>query len=191
MHPSSLRHMRDLIARYAAGTGTVVDIGSADVNGSYRSLFSGARYIGVDMAPGRGVDVVAPDPYRYPLPSGAADLVISGQVFEHIEFFWLSVLEMTRIVRRGGLIFLIAPSRGPEHRHPVDCWRFYPDGFRALARWSGTELVEVGTDWGPDPDPASAPWGDTVGVFRRCPETFSLRARRLALRHSLRLFRPR
>ena len=29
-----------------------------------------------------------------------------------------------------------------------------------------TALVEVHTDWEPHPDPGSAAWGDTVGVFR-------------------------
>ena len=64
-------------------------------------------------------------------------------------------------------MFLIAPSRGPEHRYPVDCWRFYPDGFHALAKLGRLELLEVGTDWEPHPEPDSAPWGDTVGVFRK------------------------
>jgi hypothetical protein len=65
---------------------------------------------------------------------------------------------MCRIVRPGGLIFLLAPSRGPEHRYPVDCWRFYPDGFRALAKWAGVHLLEVSTDWEEDSSPDSAPW---------------------------------
>ena len=190
MHPSSLRHVQDLIARYAPAPDTVVDIGSCDVNGSYRSLFPGSRYIGIDMEPGPGVDRVATRPYRYPVASNSTDLVISGQVFEHIEFFWLAWLEMSRIVRRGGLIFLLAPSRGPEHRYPVDCWRFYPDGFRALAKWSGVALLEVTTDWEEDPDPESAPWGDTVGVFRRHRETPQGRLRRALLHGALRWLGP-
>jgi hypothetical protein len=73
---------------------------------------------------------------------------------------------MIRVLKPGGLIFLIAPSRGPEHRYPQDCWRFYPDGYRALAKFGRCELLEVTTDWEPHEDAGSAPWGDTVGVFR-------------------------
>ena len=188
MHQSSLRHVRDLLSRYGAPAGTVADIGSMNVNGTYRDLFPEYRYIGIDMEPGPGVDIVVNKPYRYPLPSGSVDLVICGQVFEHVEFFWSAWLDMCRIVKRGGLIFLLAPSRGPEHRYPVDCWRFYPDGFRALAKWAGVELLEVSTDWAEDPDPGSAPWGDTVGVFRRYSETAPGRVRRFLLRQSLNLF---
>jgi hypothetical protein len=188
MHQSSIRHVADLLSRYAVRAGTVVDIGSMDVNGTYRHLFPECRYIGIDMEPGPGVDIVASEPYRYPLSSSTADLVVSGQAFEHMEFFWLGWLDMCRIVKRGGLIFLLAPSRGPEHRYPVDCWRFYPDGFRALAKWAGVELLEVSTDWAEDPDPGSAPWGDTVGVFRRYHEAVAGRVRRYLLRQSLTLF---
>lgn len=50
---------------------------------------------------------------------------------------------------------------------PTDCWRFYPDGFRALAKYSASELLEVSTDWLPSEDTDSSQWGDTVGVFRK------------------------
>jgi SAM-dependent methyltransferase len=140
-----------------------------DVNGTYRHLFSAWRDNGVDMEPGPGVDIVVHKPYRYPISSRSADLVISGQSFEHMEFFWLAWLEMCRIVRPGGLIFLLAPSRGPEHRYPVDCWRFYPDGFRALAKWAGVCLLEVSTDWEEDSSPDSAPWGKCAATARPRP----------------------
>jgi len=93
------------------------------------------------------------------------DVIISGQAFEHIEFFLLTWLGMVRVLKPRGLVFLIAPSRGPEHRFAVDCWRFYPDGYRALAKYGGLELVEVSTDWEPSPY-ADSNWGATVGVFR-------------------------
>jgi SAM-dependent methyltransferase len=145
-----------------------IDIGSYDVNGSYRTLFDNPswRYTGVDLESGPGVDVVLRSPYGFPFATGSADVILSGQAFEHVEYFWMTWLEMIRVLRPGGLIFLIAPSRGPEHRYPQDCWRFYPDGYRALAKFGRCELLEVSTDWELHDDPGSAPWGDTVGVFR-------------------------
>lgn len=110
-------------------------------------------------------------PYELPRASRSVGLVISRQAFEHAEYFWLIWMEMLRILKPGGMVFLIAPSRGAEHRYSQDCWRFYPDGFRALARFSNCELLEVGTDWEqPPPDPGSD-WGDTVGEFRPRPAT--------------------
>jgi SAM-dependent methyltransferase len=171
MHQSSLRHMRRLTDTYLADRPalTIADLGSCDVNGSYRPLFAreGWRYIGVDLAAGNNVDCVLESPYRLPFATGSLDVFVSGQAFEHVEFFWLTWLEMARVLKPGGLIFLIAPSRGPEHRYPVDCWRFYPDAYGALAKYAALDLLEAGTDWQPDAAEDSAAWGDTVGVFRK------------------------
>jgi SAM-dependent methyltransferase len=152
---------------------SILDIGSYDVNGSYKPIFEqdGNHYVGLDMVAGPNVDIVPVSVYKFPLASNSFDLIVSGQTFEHTEFFWMTWLEMVRVIKPGGLIFLIAPSRGPEHRYPQDCWRFYPDGYRALARFGKCELLEVSTDWAPHPDPGSSDWGDTVGVFKKSKRT--------------------
>lgn len=171
--------MQRLIDRYLSEEDAlaIADLGSCDVNGSYRPLFDrpGWRYTGIDLAPGANVDHVLESPYRIPLASNSLDVFISGQAFEHVEFFWLTWLEMARVVKPRGLIFLIAPSRGPEHRYPVDCWRFYPDACVALAKYAALELLEAGSDWQPDLSPDSAPWGDTVGAFRKRDQSLARR----------------
>ena len=182
MHKSSLEHVERLVGRYLKDWPAlkVIDIGSYDVNGSYKQFFSRPNwaYTGVDLSAGPNVDVVLQSPYRLPFASHSQDVVVSGQAFEHIEFFWLTWLEMARVVKPGGMIFLMAPSRGYEHRYPQDCWRFYPDSYHALAKYAALELLEVTTDWEPHADPDSAPWGDTVGVFRQPPMSAGTRLRR-------------
>jgi SAM-dependent methyltransferase len=163
--------MRQLVGHHLADSASlrIADLGSQDVNGSYRALFQrpGWQYVGIDLAVGKNVDVVLSSAYRLPFAAGSFDVVVSGQAFEHVEFFWHTWMEMARLLKPGGLILLIAPSRGPEHCFPVDCWRYYPDGYRALAKYAGLEMVEVTTDWVAAPEDDSAAWGDTVGVFRK------------------------
>ena len=175
MHLSSFEHMQDIANRFLVKESpiSVLDIGSYDVNGSYKPIFQrgGNRYTGLDMVAGPNVDIVPASTYQFPLASNSFDLIVSGQTFEHTEFFWVTWLEMVRVTKPNGLIFLIAPSRGPEHRYPQDCWRFYPDGYRALAKIGKCELLEVSTDWTPHPDPDSSAWGDTVGVFKKSKRT--------------------
>jgi SAM-dependent methyltransferase len=187
MHQSSLEHIQNLVRQHLdrKASLTVMDIGSYDVNGSYKQFFDapGWIYTGVDLAAGPNVDVVLSSPYRLPFQSHSVDVIVSGQAFEHIEFFWLTWLEMTRVLKPGGLIFLVAPSRGPEHRYPQDCWRFYPDGYRALASFGGLELVSANTDWEPHADEFSAPWGDTVGVFRQPAMGFLIRMKKIIIQN--------
>ena len=187
MHKSSLEHIQSQVQAHLNRQVplNIIDIGSYDVNGSYKQFFDapGWTYTGVDLAAGPNVDVVLSSPYRLPFHSHSVDVIVSGQAFEHIEFFWLTWLEMTRVLKPGGLIFLVAPSRGPEHRYPQDCWRFYSDGYRALASFGGLELVSANTDWEPHADEFSAPWGDTVGVFRQPAMGFLIRMKKIIIQN--------
>jgi SAM-dependent methyltransferase len=178
MHESSFRRMQAFRDAYLASRHTerlrILDIGSQDVNGSYRSLFAqGAwHYVGVDMATGHNVDIVLRNPYDWrELPSGSADVVVSGQAFEHIEFFWISALEIARVLRPGGICCLIVPSAGPEHRYPVDCWRFYPDGLRAMARFAGLDVLRVETDWEGRGGEGGDLWHDSILVAQKPAQT--------------------
>jgi cephalosporin hydroxylase len=169
MHHEALDEMRRLIETHLDPHGTlqVLDVGSLDVGGgdgigSFRPLFAraGWHYTGLDMVAGANVDRVVRHGWRWPLRSRRFDLVISGQALEHAPRFWETWREMVRVTRAGGLLFLIVPAKGLEHRCPVDCWRFYPDAMRALAELEGLELLEASTRW-------ANVWGDTIGVFRR------------------------
>jgi SAM-dependent methyltransferase len=167
--------MQKCFDRYIAGefltsrrSVALVDVGSANVNGSYRQIFDHPKidYLGLDLAEAPGVELVIADPYRIPLETGHADIVVSGQMLEHCEFFWLSFAEMVRILKPNGYFFLIAPSAGPIHRYPVDCYRFYPDAYRALAKHAGCKLVNVWMD-------ERGPWNDLVGVFQKEVQTIA------------------
>lgn len=156
------------LSRFEGAPLSILDLGSQDVNGCYRPIFDDPKwkYRGIDLAAGKNVDIVLADPYQWSgIPSGSVDVVISGQAFEHIEFFWLTMLEVSRVLKHRGLCCVIAPSSGPEHRYPVDCWRYYPDGMRALANFARLEVLEATTEWAPEdyPDQSQA-WKDSVLV---------------------------
>ena len=123
----------------------ILDIGSLDVNGSYYELFNNDNwsYKGLDLEPGKNVDIVIKDIYNWTeIDSDSIDIVISGQAFEHIEYPWQTMKEIYRILKNNGLCCIIAPSEGPEHKHPVDCWRFLPDGLKALAKYADLEIID-------------------------------------------------
>jgi len=168
--------MERFVATYLSGRRgqplRILDVGSMDVNGTYRTFFDDPAwsYTGLDLTPGPGVDTVLASPYSWKnVPSNHYDVVITGQAFEHIEFPWITILQVTRTLVEGGLLCLIVPSGGQEHRFPVDCWRFYPDGVQALARWGDLEPLSAVTAWssGQSYPDASEQWADTVLVARK------------------------
>ena len=154
MHQSSYDKMirfRSVFLQHRANTPLLIyDLGSQDVNGTFRPIFSEVqwRYIGIDTVAGKNVDIVVRHPYTFrELPGNAADVMVSGQTFEHIQYFWITMLEIARVLKPGGICCILAPSSGPEHRYPYDCWRFYPDGMKALAAYAHMEVLEASTQW--------------------------------------------
>lgn len=177
MHKSSILRMQWFVDNYASKITKdkvrVLDVGSYDVNGSYRHLFDKSKYhyTGLDMEEGPNVDIVLNNPYDWnAIESDGFDIVISGQAFEHIEFFWKTMEEMTRVLKKDGLLCLIAPNGFGEHRYPVDCYRFFADGMVALARYVGIEPLHAHTNCAPsidDTDWYSENCADSILIARK------------------------
>ena len=146
MHKASYLRMNYLVGYYEPyfmrekEKTKVLDVGSYDVNGSYRGIFPEQKYayMGLDMCAGPNVDVVPEDIYSWKeIEDNQFDLVISGQAFEHIEYPWLTIREIERVLKPSGFCIVTAPNGAPEHRYPTDCYRYFSDGLRALAKWAG------------------------------------------------------
>lgn len=159
MHDSAFRKAQlfrqAMLGPFEAAPLTVLDVGSAVVAGGHRSNREAFvnpqwRYVGMDIEAGPNVDLVVAEPYDWrEVADGSIDLVTCSQVFEHTEFFWITILEIGRILKPGGLAFVVAPGSGPLHRYPVDCWRFYDDGLPALAKWADLDVLDARVQWRP------------------------------------------
>jgi SAM-dependent methyltransferase len=173
MHHTAMENGSRFFNTYmtAIDAATVVDVGAQNINGSLREICpSRFQYIGVDFTPGSGVDIIMEDPYKLPLEDASADVVVSTSCFEHSELFWILYLEIIRVLKAEGLFYLNAPSNGPYHRFPVDCWRFYPDCAVALVHWARRQgfRPSVLESYVSDPSmihQSFEPYQDLVSVF--------------------------
>lgn len=137
MHESARNIGRAFFEIYGKQGDSILDVGALDVNGNLRSEIPPlAKYIGIDICAGPNVDITLVDPYLFPFLGKDFDCIISTSCFEHDELFWLTFAEMARATKDGGFIYINAPSNGAVHRHPVDCWRFYPDAGKGLEKWA-------------------------------------------------------
>ena len=89
----------------------IVEIGSANVNGTIRPLFPGSAYTGVDLAAGPGVELVASG-HDVAVPSNSVDLAISCECFEHNPMWRETFVNMHRMTRPGGVVAFTCASRG-------------------------------------------------------------------------------
>ena len=140
MHHNSYNVMRGLLARHPP-LRLVYDVGAKNVNGTYRPLVT-CRYEGVDIEAGENVTHVVPENGEWPLP--AADMVISGNVLEHVKRPWRWMEQINSITDVGGRVIIVTPWNILLHRFPVDCWRVMPDGMEVLLEDGGFRVLEVG-----------------------------------------------
>ncbi len=137
-------------AAMKARGGTVIELG-ARVVGSHSSLNAGlfapeCRFVGVDIHPAPGVDVVA-DAHALSraFPSGSVDGVFSLAVMEHIAAPWVVAAEINKVLRVGGETLHLVPHAWPVHEQPNDFWRFSDDGLRLLfGAATGFEVLDCG-----------------------------------------------
>lgn len=83
------------------------------------------------------------DAYALPVGDESFDIVLSGQVIEHVPQIWRWMPELARVCRPGGYVITIGPVSWPYHEAPVDCWRVHPEGMRALCEEAGLSVVDT------------------------------------------------
>ena len=100
----------------------VLDIGSLDINGNNKVLFTNSDYTGLDIAEGKNVDVVS---VAHEFKTKVKfDVVVSTECLEH-DIHWKQTLKkMIQLTKKGGLILLTCATTGrPEHgttkEHPI------------------------------------------------------------------------
>lgn len=147
----------------------ILDVGSFDGKGDYNysTIFDEKNwnYTGLDFRAGHNVDIVITDIYNwFEIEDNSYDVIISGQLLEHLEFFWLTMSQIERVLKPGGYLCIIVPSSGPKHGGNVpNCYRFHEDGLRALAKYVGLEVLNASVD---NREKAN-PWNDACLVAHK------------------------
>lgn len=140
MHDSVMKWVAKLVERdiLPEPCNFIIEVGAYNVNGSVRDLIEKAinwrynlvskvRYVGTDMRPGPGVDVVLPASNLWQLATKEQrpDLVVCTEMLEHAEDWENDLRTMCDVLRLGGGLILTTRSPGfPKHDYPEDYWRF-------------------------------------------------------------------
>lgn len=112
----------------------VLEIGPDGVPSTYQKMADDSSIVWhtLDILDNPSLTYRASSEYEFPVESGRYDIVLSGQVLEHVRRIWVWILEVARVCKPGGLVVTINPVSWPYHEHPVDCWRVFPEGMKAL-----------------------------------------------------------
>ena len=143
MHTNSkLLFRKHALPHFAAGM-RVLEIGPDTSPSGYRGLVTVpvAAWDTADFPRDFATTFTLDDEYHFPIDSHSYDLVLSGQVIEHVRKVWVWIKEVARVAKPGGLVVTINPVSWPYHEAPIDCWRIYPEGMRALYDDANLDVV--------------------------------------------------
>jgi SAM-dependent methyltransferase len=127
----------------------ILEIGSREVTGisDARRALSKAEYVGFDFYPGKNVDVVG-DAHKlssYFREGERFDIIYSSACFEHFAMPWVVAVEIAKILRVGGLVFVETHFSYSSHERPWHFFQFSDMALRTLFSGAlGFECIESG-----------------------------------------------
>jgi SAM-dependent methyltransferase len=124
-----------------------LEIGARARSGAtyWQNIRGDVKYIGFDIIEGPNVDVVG-DAHELSshFAPGSVDFVCSNSTFEHLAMPWKAVLEINRVLKTGGFVYLVAPQTWPTHDEPWDFFRFSKYAWACLFNaHTGFEIVSA------------------------------------------------
>lgn len=121
-----------------------IEIGVTEGTQGYKSCFPGVKYLFGELPGMSGADLYfdicesIPEEYE-----GKCNVVVCVDTLEHVLNPFAAVKNMARLLAPGGALYLITVIEWVVHRHPIDCWRFCPDGMEHLLKEAGLRVLDI------------------------------------------------
>ncbi len=127
---------------------SVVDVGCG--SRAYENLFAGHKYVGIDVVES-GRENKKPDMFfdgkNIPLADQSVDMILSTEVFEHVEDLDFLIKDISRVLKAKGSLLITVPFIWGEHEMPYDFRRFTSVGVIDFLKKNGftVKKIEQGT----------------------------------------------
>ncbi len=141
--------IEDAVGAFAASLkpgARVLDAGAGE--GDYKDHFAKQRYVGLDLGIGdtawnySRLDVIA-NLENLPFPDAAFDACINIVTIEHVIHPQRVLCEISRTLRPGGRLLLVAPLEWEEHQQPHDYFRYTRYGLELLLNRAGFSEISI------------------------------------------------
>jgi 2-polyprenyl-3-methyl-5-hydroxy-6-metoxy-1,4-benzoquinol methylase len=150
MHQLSLDNCKKFITKYLDPNQSykICEVGAEGQGGSYRQALdirtANWSVTTFDLTTNFDVDVALASPEDWQLApehQHAYDVILCGQCLEHVKRPWKFIHQLCELAKPNALLFLTAPNTWDYHAYPIDCWRIWPDGMRAL--FEDARIIEL------------------------------------------------
>lgn len=124
-------HLLALVRRAGITGGAVLEIGGRQ-HPRGRVFGPGFSYVNLDLEHSDETTIVGDITDCPEIADGTYDVVLSVDVFEHVDRPWLAAAEIARILKPGGLAYTSTLFSWRYHPCPIDYWRYTPDALEFL-----------------------------------------------------------
>ncbi|HEV8083678.1 MAG TPA: methyltransferase domain-containing protein [Chitinophagaceae bacterium] len=127
----------------------ILEIGSREVTkkSNARKEFSNATYVGFDYYAGANVDIIG-DAHKlsyYFNEDEKFDIIYSSACFEHFAMPWIVAVEIAKLLKIGGIIFVETHFSYSSHERPWNFFQFSDMSLKVLFSAAlGFECIEAG-----------------------------------------------
>ena len=121
-------------------TGKCMDFGCGSK--PYEKLFETDEYYGVEIESDSKINgITYYDGKHLPFENDYFDSIVSFQVFEHVINLDEIVVELNRVLKKGGYMLISVPFLWAEHLKPYDYRRFSSFGIQEYLKKNGFEII--------------------------------------------------
>jgi SAM-dependent methyltransferase len=139
------RFVKDVAQSLPSGA-SILDAGAGEC--VYKRFFSHYNYKAIDLAVGErrwnysNLDCIGLL-HEMPIKDGIFDAVLCTQVLEHLEWPRESVMEMYRVLKPGGKLYITLPMAQSEHQVPYDFFRYTSYGIESICKHAGFKEIKI------------------------------------------------
>jgi len=116
-HPEQKAFCESVVARFPhlfIGK-KALDIGSFDINGNNRFMFTDSEILGIDIIDGPNVDLVCVA-HEFEAEPESYDVIVTTETLEHDMYFDRSLRKSVELLKPGGIYVMTCAGHGrPEH----------------------------------------------------------------------------
>ncbi len=109
----------------------------------YETFCKDKNYYGIDIDKSNFRADIFADITNVPVESDVADVAVSFFVLEHVSEPKLVLKEKNRILKKGGILFMLVPLYWEEHESPNDFFRYTRYGLEKMLKETGFENIEI------------------------------------------------
>jgi len=142
-------HLNTMISEKVEISGVTLDLGCGHQNYQrFLRVSNSANLIKVDMSSRSSPNVVAELEGILPFRDNCVDVVLLFNVLEHIYNAKELIKQVSRVLKRGGSLYLYVPFLIHIHADPFDYHRYTPSSLKKMFNEAGLSLIELNISYG-------------------------------------------